>query len=78
MVNIVKVDRRLRPVQHDRRLRPAGLVARWIPAPDGRGLVCRWVADSGEWFAPVTVSARRPPAPARPRRLMPRLLARAA
>ncbi len=55
-----------------------GLAARWLPDPGGRGIVCQWAADAEPWFAPVAASARRPVAPARPRRLMPRLLARAA
>lgn len=58
--------------------RPASLAARWVLAPDGRTLVCRWETDHAPWFAPVAIRAPRPAPVARPRRLMPRLLARAA
>jgi hypothetical protein len=58
--------------------RPVRLVARWVLAADGRTLVCRWEADARPWFAPVPSRAPRPAPAARARRLMPRLLARAA
>jgi hypothetical protein len=55
----------------------AAPVCTWPVDRTGR-LRASWRLADERWFAPVTMAARRPAPARRPRRLMPRLLARAA